>query len=83
MAPSTPPVLIPHEALSPETLKAMLSDFVTRDGTDYGLIEAETPTKIEEVFSKISRGEAHIIFDPDSETFTIVSKEALKTLNQL
>ena len=56
----------------------MLSDFVTRDGTDYGLIEAETPTKIEEVFSKISRGEAHIIFDPDSETFTIVSKEALK-----
>ena len=80
MATLTAPVLSPHEALSRDTLEAMLLDFVTRDGTDYGLTEAATPTKIEEVLSKISRGEAHIVFDPDSETFTILSKEALKTL---
>ena len=79
MAAATPPVVIPHEALAPETLHAMLIDFVSRDGTDYGFFEVATSTKLEAVLSKISRGEAYIVFEPDSETFTILSKESLQT----
>lgn len=30
------PILIPYDAMSQDTLRGVILDFVTRDGTDYG-----------------------------------------------
>jgi uncharacterized protein YheU (UPF0270 family) len=64
---------VPPSALSPEALRALVEEFVTRDGTDYGAVERSLDAKVADVLRQIDRGEVRIVFDPDSETTTLVS----------
>jgi uncharacterized protein YheU (UPF0270 family) len=59
--------------LPPETLRALVEEFVSRDGTDYGAVERSLEEKVADVMRQLERGEAHIVFDPESETVTIVA----------
>ena len=67
-----PPVVVPPEALAPETLRRLLEEFVTRDGTDYGTHERTLEQKIADVRRQIARGEARIVYDPATETANVV-----------
>ena len=60
------------DELSPETLRALVEEFVTRDGTDYGAVERELDAKVAAVMRQLARGEVRIVFDPESETTTLV-----------
>ncbi len=64
---------VPHYALSPDALRAVIEEFVTRAGTDYGAREKAIEEKIADVHRQLERGEAIIVFDPDAETTNIVS----------
>jgi uncharacterized protein YheU (UPF0270 family) len=66
-------MLIPYDMLQAETLQGLIEDFVTRDGTDNG---DETPltTRVERVRRALSRGEAVIGFDPDSQQCMLMLK---------
>ena len=66
------PVEIPGDALSPVALRALLEEFVSRDGTDYGAVERSLDEKLADVRRQLERGEVRIVFDPESETTTIV-----------
>ena len=57
--------------LSAAALRALVEEFVTRDGTDYGAVERGTDAKVAAVMRQLVRGEVRIVFDPDSETTTI------------
>jgi uncharacterized protein YheU (UPF0270 family) len=59
-------VLIPFHLLEADTLTRLIEDFVTRDGTDNG---DETPlhTRIERVRHALGKGQAVIVFDPESQ----------------
>ncbi|MCG8617866.1 MAG: YheU family protein [Desulfobacterales bacterium] len=65
-------VIIPHDQLSREALLGVIEEFVTRDGTDYGETEVPLETKIQQVLGQITAGKAVIVFDPASETTTIL-----------
>ncbi|WP_409299810.1 YheU family protein [Pseudomonas sp. KCJK8993] len=58
-------MLIPHELLEVDTLTRLIEDFVTREGTDNG---DETPleTRVLRVRQALGKGQAVIVFDPDS-----------------
>jgi len=58
--------------LSPEVLRGLVEEFVTRDGTDYGAVERSVEEKIAGVMAQLLSGEARIVFDPDTETANIV-----------
>ncbi len=45
-------VKIPYDQLSPEALKGVIEEFVTRNGTDYGEAEIPLETKIAQVSVK-------------------------------
>jgi uncharacterized protein YheU (UPF0270 family) len=66
------PIEIPYTRLTPEVLRALIEEFVTREGTDYGLREKTIDEKIADVMRQIERGEAKIMFDLESETANIV-----------
>lgn len=66
------PVPVPHTALSAEALRGVLEAFVLREGTDYGEREATFESKVASVLRQLERGEAQIVFDPDSESIGIV-----------
>lgn len=71
-----PPIAIPHSELSVEALRGVLESFVLREGTDYGAREFTLEQKIAHVLGQIERGEAQIMFDPNTETvdIAVVSK---------
>ncbi|MEZ5460002.1 MAG: YheU family protein [Steroidobacteraceae bacterium] len=71
---SAPAVIVPHDALSPEALRGVVEAFVLREGTDYGEREASFESKIGDVLRQLQRGEADIVFDPDTETVGIVPR---------
>ena len=59
---------IPPELLEPETLRSVIEEFVTRDGTN--LVDAEV--KIREVEDQLRRGFVEIWFDEETRTCNIL-----------
>ena len=57
--------------LSPEALRGLVEEFVTRDGTDYGAVERGVEEKITQVLAQLRSGEARLVFDPETETANI------------
>ena len=77
-------IKIPYNQLSPQALKGVIEEFVTRDGTDYGEVEASLETKISQVLTQLKSQKAIIVFDQESETSTILRSNdpALKALEK-
>jgi len=79
-------VLIPSNMLEADTLTRLIEDFVTRDGTDNG-DETPLPTRIQRVRRALDKGEAVIVFDPESQQCQLalkreVPKEWLQALEE-
>ncbi len=68
-------VRIPHEQLSPETLTAVIEEFITREGTDYGKTDIAFEHKIKSVRRQIEAGKALILFDEVTQTCNILSRD--------
>lgn len=66
-------MLIPPHLLQADTLTRLIEDFVTRDGTDNG---DETPlqTRVQRVRRALDKGEAVIVFDPESQQCQLALK---------
>ncbi len=62
-------MLIPHTKLSPATLRAVVEEFVTRDGTDDSCVEQ----RIENVMEQLAAGRVELSFDDQTETCNIVT----------
>ena len=60
------------DQLSPESLRGLIEEFVTRDGTDYGAVEQSVDEKIAQVSAQLASGEARLVFDPAAQTTNIV-----------
>ncbi|HEX4052288.1 MAG TPA: YheU family protein [Steroidobacteraceae bacterium] len=67
------PIEIPYSELSAEALRGVVESFVLREGTDYGVRQHSFDEKVAQVMLQLRRGEAQILFDPDTESVTIVS----------
>ncbi len=53
--------------------QAVVESYVLREGTDYGEKEFSLQDKVAHVISRLKRGEARIVFDPESETVSIIN----------
>ncbi len=69
---SEEPVEVPYTRLSPDVLRALVEEFVTRQGTDYGLQEKTLDEKVADIMRQLERKEAKIVFDHTSQTANIV-----------
>lgn len=67
-----PPVPISYRELSAEALKGVIEAFVLREGTDYGEREFSLEQKVVHVMRQLERGEAQIVFDPNTESVDVV-----------
>ncbi len=66
---------VPYNQLNPDTLRALVEEFITREGTDYGQMEVDLETKVMQVLGQLKKGEAIIVFDEKSETCNIVPRD--------
>ena len=65
-------VEIALEQISDEALHGLIEEFVTRDGTDYGRSELSLEEKAARLMGQLETGGARIVFDPESETVSVV-----------
>jgi hypothetical protein len=72
--PELEPVEVPYTALSADALRGLVEEFVTRDGTDYGVRERTLDEKIRDVMRQLERGEVKIMFDPASRSANLVAR---------
>jgi len=70
---------IPHTELNKSTLKSLIEEFVSRDGTDYGETEVSLDEKIEQIMQQLENNEIVIVFDPETESCTLVTTEYLNS----
>ncbi len=64
-------VQVPYQSLNPDTLRILVEDFVTREGTDYGDQEISLESKVQQVIGQLRLGAARIVYDGDTESCTI------------
>jgi uncharacterized protein YheU (UPF0270 family) len=64
-------VEVPPSALSPTALVGLVEEFITREGTDYGLREYTLDEKRASVMRLIDEGEVALYFDTNSQTATL------------
>ena len=71
------PIRLAPDDLAPDTLRAVIESFVLREGTDYGVHEASLEDKVAQVLIQLRHGEAHITFDPATESINVVVTSAI------
>ena len=65
------PVEVPYGELPADLLNAVIESFVLREGTDYGEKELSLEDKVARVIRQLKKGDAKIMFDPETESVTI------------
>ena len=62
-------MLIPHGMLNPKTLRAVVEEFVTRDGTDHSSVDK----RIEVILRQLASGQVELHFDAGTVTTNILA----------
>jgi uncharacterized protein YheU (UPF0270 family) len=75
-------MIIPYEQLSSDALQGLIEEFITREGTDYGIEEVSLGIKVEQIKVQLSRREVVVVFDVASETVSILSRRDAELLEQ-
>ena len=68
-------VRIPHSALNPDTLRNLVEEFVTREGTDYGDLHYSLDDKVSQVLRQLEQGKVVLLYDADSATCQLEVRE--------
>lgn len=66
---------VPYDQIDPETLRALVEEYITRDGTFYGNKEMPMDQKIDMVIDQLKSGEATITWDLSLQSGDIVLKK--------
>lgn len=70
-AAAPPGVQVPWRSLSPTTLRAVIEEFITREGTEYGEHDMPLDHKVDAVMAQLKHGSVAIFFDNETETVTL------------
>ena len=63
---------IPYKQLSKHTLLAVIEEFISREGTDYGHREYTLDEKVKKVKSQLVKGEIKLLFDSETSSCNLV-----------
>lgn len=70
--------IVPNDSLRPETLRAVIEEFVTRSGAVHGHTDTPLHTQIESVRRRLQSGQAVIVYDPATDSCTICPIEEVR-----
>jgi uncharacterized protein YheU (UPF0270 family) len=70
-------MMVPHDQLQPETLRALIEEFITRNGGVQGHTDVPMDRMIQQVMTQLKSGKVVIVFDEEDQSSTIVSKNEI------
>lgn len=68
-------MIIPINELKPDTLNAIIKEFVLTEGTEYGLEDVSLDDKIAQVMMQLQDKKAFVVYSELHETINIVPAE--------
>lgn len=73
-------VQVPAGRLATDVLNALLEEYASRDGTDYGERELSLAEKVANLQRQLENGELSIVYETGSEQWDLLPAEQLTTL---
>ena len=73
-------VEVPPKRLQPEVLQALLEEYASRDGTDYGEQELSLSRKVSNLRQQMQRGDLLILYEVEGGHWDLVPAEQAKLL---
>jgi uncharacterized protein YheU (UPF0270 family) len=73
-------VQVPVERLQPDVFTALLEEYASRDGTDYGARELSLDEKVANLRRQLEIGDVGLVYDADSEEWDLMAAAELKEL---
>jgi uncharacterized protein YheU (UPF0270 family) len=67
-------MIIPYQSLSADILQAIVEEYISREGTDYGELELSLAQKVAYLLPQIKSGDVLIVFDEASESVHLMPK---------
>jgi len=74
------PVIIPHRELPADTLRAMLEEFVTREGYDPEDRRNPVNRHVDQIIRLLDSGHSVMVYDTDAESFTLMAQDQARSL---
>ncbi|MDZ7781552.1 MAG: YheU family protein [Halioglobus sp.] len=75
-------VEVPPSRLGAGLLRALLEEYVTRDGTDYGNRELSLDEKVQRLQGQLDAGDVRLLYESESEQWDLVpSRDAARLLD--
>ena len=74
-------MIIPPERLTEMALRGIVESYITREGTDYGQTELSLEEKVDQLMPKIITGEVIIMFDEDTDTVNLITRDDMRAAN--
>jgi uncharacterized protein YheU (UPF0270 family) len=65
-------VKVPYQQIDPETLRRMIQEFVTRDGSDWAETGCALEDKVEQVLQQLKNKQIKVVFDLKTQTANLV-----------
>ena len=75
-------MIVPWQDVNEDSLRNLIEEFVTRDGTDYGEQEISMQGKVAAVMHQLQRQDVVIWFDAPTETVTLMHADSARQLPQ-
>ena len=73
-------VLVPVKRLQADVLQALLEEYASRDGTDYGERERTLEEKVAQLLRQLRANELQILYDVDSEQWDLLPRAQAEQL---
>lgn len=73
-------VEVPPQRLQADILQALLEEYASRDGTDYGERELRLEQKVDSLRAQMQRRELLIVFDVDSDQWDLLPAQRAREL---
>ena len=73
-------VLVPAQRLQGDVLQALLEEYASRDGTDYGERECTLEEKVAQLLRQLRTDELQILYDVDSEQWDLIPRAQAELL---
>lgn len=73
-------VQVPVARVPADNLHALLEEFASRDGTDYGVEETALADRVERLRKQLDEGRLELLFDVSSEQWDLLPTEDVKRL---
>ena len=70
-------MIIPWTSLSADALRGVIEEFITREGTEYGLVEYGLSKKVDQIRRQLREDLVRVVFDAETNSVSLVASADL------